>query len=505
MATATTDTAYTQLRQHAQELALLNSSAALLGWDERTKLPKKAGAYRAEQLTYLAGLSHQKATDPRVGEWLDELADGPLAADPHSDSGATIHQLRWSYDRQRRLPESLVKELARTSVLGQQAWAEAREKDDFTSFAPLLEKTFELKRQQAEALGYDECPYDALLEDYEPYAKTSQVAGVLEGLRVELVTLLESIIGGGRAPDRELLTRSYCVDAQKSFGRKIAAAIGFDFDAGRLDITDHPFCSGMGPHDCRITTRYDEHFFSSALFGTMHEAGHGMYEQGLLAEEYGLPLGTAVSLGIHESQSRMWENLVGRSRSFWQHFYPAAQSAFSQTLSDVSLDDFFFAINDVQPSLIRVEADEATYNLHVLVRFELEQAVINDGLAVADLADAWNEKYEKYLGITPPNNADGVLQDIHWSAGLVGYFATYSLGNLYASQFYEKADADLGGLDEQFARGEFAPLLDWLAKNIHQQGQRYPAAKLVEQVTGQPLSHAPLMRHLSGKYGGLFL
>ncbi|MCG8585487.1 MAG: carboxypeptidase M32 [Pirellulales bacterium] len=505
MPTTTAADAYAQLREHAREIALLNSSAALLGWDERTKLPKKAGPYRAEQMTYLAGLEHQKATDPRIGEWLDAVADDPLADDPHSDSGATIRQLRWSYDRQRRLPEELVKELARTSVLGQQAWAEAREKDDFESFAPLLEKTFQLKRQQAEALGYDECPYDALLEDYEPYAKTSEVVAVLEGLRSELVPLIESIIASGKTPNRELLTRRYPVDAQETFGRKIAAAIGFDFDAGRLDITDHPFCSGMGPHDCRITTRYDEHFFSSALFGTVHEAGHGMYEQGLREDEYGLPLGTAVSLGIHESQSRMWENLVGRSRSFWNRYYGDAQAAFPEALAEVTEDEFFFAVNDVQPSLIRVEADEATYNLHILVRFELEQALINDDLAVADLPGAWNEKYQQYLGITPPNDAEGVLQDIHWSAGLVGYFATYSLGNLYASQFFEKADAELGGLDEQFARGEFGPLLNWLRKNVHQPGQRYPAAKLVEVVTGEPLSHAPLMRHLSSKYGGLFL
>ena len=488
-----------------RETALLESSAHLLGWDERTKLPKKGAPYRAEQLTYLAGLIHQRQTDPRVGEWLDELADSPLAEDPHSDTGATIRQLRWSYDRNRRLPEKLVKELARTSVHGQQTWAEARENDDFDSFAPLLEKTIALKREQADALGYEECRYDALLEDYEPYAKTSEVARALEGLRQELVPLVESIIEGGRAPDRGLLTRSYPIDAQREFGLQVAAAIGFDFDAGRLDVTDHPFCSGVAPNDCRITTRYDEKFFSSALFGTIHEAGHGMYEQGLNVEEYGLPLGTSVSLGIHESQSRMWENLVGRSRTFWNHFYADAQKHFPETLGDVALDDFFFAINDVQPSLIRVEADEATYNLHILIRFELEQAFINDDLAVGDLPDAWNEKYENYLGITPPNHADGVLQDIHWSAGLVGYFATYSLGNLYASQFFEKADAELSGLEEQFDHGEFKPLLNWLNTNIHQQGQRYPAARLVECVTGEPLSHEPLMRHLRGKYGALFL
>ena len=269
-------------------------------------------------------------------------------------------------------------------------------------------------------------------------------------------------------------------------------------------MTHHPFCSGLGPHDCRITTRYDEHFFPSAFFGILHEAGHGIYDQGLRSEQYGLPPGSYVSLGIHESQSRMWENEVGRSLSFWKHFFPKAQAAFPDSLGDVSLEAFYFAINNVCPSLIRVEADEATYNLHIIIRFELEQALINDELPIADLPSAWKEKYQQYLGIQPPNDADGVLQDIHWSAALIGYFATYSLGNLYAAQFYQKADLELGGLDDSFERGEFDVLRNWLQKNIHQPGQCYCAKELVEKVTSQPLTHAPFIAQLRGKLGPLY-
>jgi len=269
-------------------------------------------------------------------------------------------------------------------------------------------------------------------------------------------------------------------------------------------VTDHPFCSDVGPRDLRLTTRYDEHCLPGALFSTLHEAGHGLYEQGLPHERFGLPTGQATSLGIHESQSRMWENLVGRSRAFWQHFYPAAQATFPDALADVPLDDFYFAINDVRPSLIRTEADEVTYNLHVLVRFELEQALLTDDLRVADLPAAWNEKYRAYLGIAPPNDADGVLQDVHWSSGAFGYFPTYSLGNLYAAQFFEQATRDLGDLGQRFARGEFRPLLDWLRKNIHARGRRYSAAELVRRTTGQPLAHEALIRHLRGKFAPLY-
>jgi carboxypeptidase Taq len=312
------------------------------------------------------------------------------------------------------------------------------------------------------------------------------------------------IAASRRRPQLEVLQGRFPIDRQESFGRQVSAAIGFDFRQGRLDVTDHPFCSDVGPRDVRLTTRYDENFLPGALFSTMHEVGHGLYEQGLPAERFGLPTGQATSLGIHESQSRMWENLVGRSRAFWEHFYPTARSTFPDALGPLPLDEFYFAINDVRPSLIRTESDEVTYNLHILIRFELEQALLADDLHVADLPTAWNEKYQQYLGITPPSDADGVLQDVHWSSGAFGYFPTYTLGNLYAAQFFEQANQDLGDLHSSFRDGEFRPLLDWLRANIHAHGRRYSAAQLVERVTGRPLSHDALMRHLRGKFAPLY-
>jgi carboxypeptidase Taq len=497
-------TAFDELSSLSREAALIESVEAMLGWDERTYMPLAAGEYRAEQMTFLTGLAHQKRTDKRLGHLLSQLAESDLAKDPHSDSGATIRELKRQYDKRVKLPQSLVEELTRASVLGQQAWVKARQDNDFTQFAPHVEKLYHLKRQQAECLGYASQPYDALLDDFEPDAKTAQVAKVLEELRGELVPLVQAIMQSGRTAPTEILQRNYPAAAQEAFGKAAAAAIGFDFQRGRLDVTHHPFCSEMGPHDCRITTRYDERFFNSAFFGILHEAGHGIYDQGLRPEQFGLPPGTYVSLGVHESQSRMWENLVGRSRAFWQHFFPQLRAAFPGAVGDVELDEFFWAINQVAPSLIRVEADEATYNLHIIIRFELEQALLSKDLAVGDLPGAWREKYEKYLGVTPSTDADGCLQDIHWSAALIGYFPTYSLGNLYAAQFFEQADRDLGGLAALFARGEFDPLKSWLNEMIHHRGQCYSAAELIQLVTGEPLSHQPLIRHLHGKLAPLY-
>jgi carboxypeptidase Taq len=495
---------FNELCTLAREAALLESIEALLGWDERTYMPLAAGSYRAEQMTYITGEVHKKRTSPRLGELLEQLAGSDLAKDPHSDTGTTIRQLRRDYQKRVKLPQRLVEELTRESVLGQQAWVKAREANDFASFAPNVEKLYSLVREKAQALGYDKHLYDALLDEFEPDAKTADVARVLAELREELVPLVQAISDSGRNPPVEILKREYPKASQESFGRAAATAIGFDFEAGRLDVTHHPFCSGMGPHDCRITTRYDERFFPSAFFGTLHESGHAIYDQGLRSDQYGLPQGSYVSLGIHESQSRMWENSVGRGRAFWQHFFPKLQAAFPSAVGEVSLDDWFFAINSVQPSLIRVEADEATYNLHIIVRFELEQALLTGDLKIADLPGAWREKYKQYLGIEPPNDANGVLQDVHWSAALIGYFPTYSLGNLYCAQLFEKADEQLGGLNEQFARGEFTQLKEWLQKNIHQRGQNYSATELVQLVTGKPLSHEPLMRHLRGKLEPLY-
>jgi carboxypeptidase Taq len=495
---------YVRLCDHFREVALLTSTQSLLGWDERTKMPPGGGQYRAEQISYLAGQIHRRQTAPEVGEWLGELAGSPLAADLHSVTGADIVNLRRDYDRKTKLPQKLVEELARLSVLGQQVWAESRRKNDYAAFRPLLARTIELKRQEAAAIGYADVAYDALLDEYEPGETTANLARVLAGLREQLVPLVAQIAASSRRPNLDIVRRRCPIDRQDAFGQRVAAAIGFDFRRGRLDVTDHPFCSEVGPGDVRLTTRYDEYCLPGAFFSTLHEAGHGLYEQGLPHERFGLPTGQATSLGIHESQSRMWENLVGRSRDFWEHFYPDAQAAFPDALAGVPLDGFYFAINDVRPSLIRTESDEVTYNLHILIRFELEQLLLSDELRVDDLPAAWNDKYRAYLGITPPNDADGVLQDVHWSSGAFGYFPTYSLGNLYAAQFFERAEQDLGDLGAMFAKGDFSPLLDWLRANIHAHGRKFSAAELVQRTTGRSLGHDALMRHLRRKFGPLY-
>ncbi len=502
--TDTNQATYDKLCAQAREVALLTSTQSLLGWDERTKLPPAGGDYRAQQMSYLAGVIHKKQTAPEVGEWLAELADSPLAADPHSEAGAEIVNLRRDYDRKTKLPQALVEEIAKLSVLGQQLWAEARKANDFPRFRPLLGRMVELKRQEAAAIGYDKEPYDALLDEYEPGAKTVDVGRALAGLREQLVPLVAEIAASSRRPKLDVLKGRFPIDLQEKFGRHAIETIGFNFKSGRLDVTDHPFCGGAGPHDVRLTTRYDADFLPGALFSTLHEAGHGIYEQGLPHDRYGLPTGEAVSLGIHESQSRMWENFVGRSRPFWEHFYPQAQATFRDVLGNVPLGDFYFSINDVRPSLIRTESDEVTYNLHILIRFELELALVNDQLKVADLPAAWNAKYRECLGIESPTDSDGVLQDVHWSGGAIGYFPTYSLGNLYAAQLFEAATRDLGDLYAMFRRGEFRPLRDWLRKHIHTQGRRYPAADLARRVTGVPLSHDALLRHLRGKFSPLY-
>jgi carboxypeptidase Taq len=490
--------------RHASQTAMLATIGSLLEWDERTKMPEAAGPYRAEQTALISGLVHQRWTDPQLLAELTELAEGPLAADPAGDAAVTIRWLKRHVEKQVKLPRRLVEELVRTSVLGQQAWEQARRQKDFKLFQPLLEKTVALKREQAAALGYPQVPYDALLDDFEPEERTAEVGRVLAGLRAQLVPLVAAIRAAPRRPNPALLKREFPAAAQETLGLEAARAIGFDFHRGRLDVTTHPFCTTLGPHDCRITTRYDEHLLSAAFFGILHEAGHGLYEQGLPPESFGLPPGEAVSLGIHESQSRLWENFVGRSRAFWEFFFPAAQRHFPAALGDVPLADFYFAVNDVRPSLVRIEADEATYNLHILIRFELEQALLEDRLRVGDLPAAWNQRYQQDLGVRPGDDVEGVLQDVHWSAGLVGYFPTYTLGNLYAAAFFAAADAQLGGLASQFAQGRFQPLREWLRENIHRHGRRYTAAELVERVTGRPLSPEPLMAHLRAKFSPLY-
>jgi carboxypeptidase Taq len=495
---------YQDLIGRFKEHSLLRSCASLLGWDERTYMPHNGSAHRAEQMALLARLTHEQLTDPEIGRLLSDVEQSTVVRDAASVPAANVREIRRLYDRAVKLPKALVEEIARVTTRAQQIWQEARANNDFARFEPWLDRVVALKREEACCITGSGVLYDALLDEFEPGATAHDIARTFAALREELTPLVEAIGASRRRPRREVLEREFPTDAQETFGQLAAAAIGFDFQSGRLDVTTHPFCTGIGPGDCRITTRYNPRHFNDAFFGILHEAGHGIYDQGLDPEHFGTPAGSAVSLGIHESQSRMWENQVGRSRQFWEHFFPKAKERFPGALADVSLDDFELAINEVRPSYIRVEADEVTYNLHVIMRFELEQALISGELQAKDVPTAWNEKFKRTLGLAPPDDAKGCLQDVHWSFGGIGYFPTYTLGNMYAAQLMEQARRDLTDLDASFRRGEFGTLKAWLNEKIHRPGQRYRASELCQRVTGKPLSHQPLLTYLRTKYGRLY-
>lgn len=498
--------AYVELIRRSKELGVLNSCAAVLGWDQQTYMPRNGASLRGEQMALLAALAHQKFTDPKVGELLAAVEGSELVRDPVTDAAANVRELRRSYDRATKLPQSLVEELARVTTEAQQAWEQAKKANDFPTFRPWLEKVVALKRQEADAVGYTGHRYNALIEEYEPGTTVAELLTLFADLTRDLAPLVRAIAESPKTPDRSLLQREFPIERQKVFAEAAAVAFGFDFRAGRLDTTTHPFCSGFGPGDCRITTRYNPRFFSEAFFGVLHETGHALYEQNLPAEHFGTPIGSACSFGIHESQSRLWENQVGRSRPFWEHFFPRLKQTFPGTLADVSLEAFFFAINDVRPSLIRVEADEATYNLHIALRFELELALLSGDLTVVDLPGAWNERFKALLGLDVPDNARGCLQDIHWSFGGIGYFPTYTLGNLYAAQLMAAARRDLGDAElfGDFRRGEFGRLKDWLMQRIHKHGQRFRAGELCRRATGTLLSPQPFLTYLTEKFGSLY-
>jgi carboxypeptidase Taq len=492
--------AYDELIRRTREAALLDSCHELLGWDELTYMPRAGVAHRGNQMALLAGLVHEQSTHPRIAELLAEVEGSELVRDPLSAEAVNVREIRRSYERSTRIPRTLVEELARTASLAQQEWEIARAESDFARFRPWLEKFVALKRSEAELLGYAEVPYDALLDEYEPHTRTADIAHLFDALQKELVPLAQAIVAAQRVPEVGVLQREFPLDRQRVFGEAAAAAIGFDFERGRLDTAVHPFSSAIGPGDCRITTRYCVHNFSDAFFAILHEAGHGLYEQGLDLQHHGTPMGEVGSVGIHESQARLWENTIGRSRAFWRHFFPEARQVFPRALGDVSLDDFYRAANRVQPSLIRVTADEVTYNLHILIRFDLERALIAGDLQAADVPAAWNEAYGRYLGVRPANDAEGCLQDGHWSSGLFGYFPTYTLGNLIAAQLFAQARVDLGDLEEEFACGKFARFLAWLRDRVHRHGHRFSAPRLIEHVTGSALDYRPFVAALRRKY-----
>lgn len=494
-----------RLTTHLQEAALIASSNALLDWDQETQMPSGGLEWRARQQALLARLVHERSSSRERGELISAVEEDRSAmADPVI--AALVREARRDYSKATKLPASLVEELARTSSVAKHEWAEARAGNDFARFSPWLEKLVVLLRAQADCFGFaaDGERWDALADLYEPGCTARYVAGVFDPLRPRLQRLISDIKSSPRAPDSAFNDFLVPIDQQEALSKFVASSIGFDFERGRLDRSTHPFCGGTHCNDVRMTTRYNERCVNDALGSTMHESGHGIYEQGLDYNRIGTPLGESVSLGIHESQSRMWENQVGRSRAFWSWLRGQLPGLIGKGSASFSLDQLYGAANVVEPGFIRVEADEATYNLHVMVRFEIERAVIGGSLDVDGIPSEWNRLYRELLGLDVPDDRRGCLQDIHWSMGAMGYFPTYTLGNLYASQLFEAACEQMPGLVDGFARGEFTSLKGWLNRNIHSHGKRYSPSELVQRVTGKPLSAEPLMRHLEGKLRPLY-
>jgi carboxypeptidase Taq len=500
----TAQQAYTELKSRMKEIAILLSSREVLYWDKETYMPPRGIDHRAEQLAQISRLGHEWFVDPKVGEWIAAVEGSDLVKDPESPEAVNIREWRRTYDRETKLPKEFVEEFSRTTSKATQVWAEARRKSDFKLFEPHLSKIVDLCRKKADYIGYETEPYDALLDEFEPGAKVAEIESAFKELRKELVELIGKIEAAPKKPDIGILKRPWAVARQKIFGEIVAAAQGYDFKAGRLGETVHPFCTGLGPNDTRILTRYYPEDFAEALTGTMHEAGHALYDMGLPKEHWGTPMGESASLGIHESQSRMWENQVGRSREFWVYFFPQLRRIFRDETDGITLDDFYGAMNWVSPSYIRVEADEATYNLHIMLRFELERPILRGEIKTADIPGEWNQRFKDYLGIEVDKDSNGCLQDLHWSDGVIGYFPTYALGNMFAAQFWAQAQQDLPGLFDDFTRGDFSRLLKWLREKIHLEGFRYYGNDLCRKVTGVPVSHRPLMDYLYDKYTTIY-
>ena len=495
-----------QLQEHLAEIKALSEAAAVLEWDQQTYMPPGGAAARAAQITALAGVVHEKATGDKTARLLDAAERQAAGLDSDSDDAAYLRAARRDFDLATKVPTSLVAETARVTTLAHEQWAQARAESDWSRFAPWLAQILDLTRQTADYLGHGGERYDALLDQYEPGMTTAEVRAMFEAIKPDLVALVQAVAAKGpKAVDDSVLHRDFDEDTQRRFGEKVVTTLGYDFRRGRQDRAVHPFCTSFGRDDVRITTRFDKNFLPMAMFGSIHETGHAMYEQGVAERFAGNILADGASLGFHESQSRLWENLVGRSRPFWQRFYPDLQASFPNALGDVEMETFYRAINKVAPSLIRVEADEVTYNLHILLRFEMEQALLSGEISVDDAPAAWNAKMQQYFGLTPPDDTHGILQDVHWSGGSLGYFPTYSVGNLLSVQLYDQANRDLGGeIEAQIAAGEFTPLLGWLRENVHQYGRKYLPKELVQRVVGGPLDPAPYLNYLKTKFGEVY-
>ncbi len=521
------------LKERLGVVADLDAASAVLGWDQETYMPPGAIEARAAQLTTLARLSHETFTGEAIGRLLEAAATELDGAPFDSDEASLVRVATRDWERATKIPADLVARLARATSMGQQAWQGARQASDFGGFESHLQTILELTREKAEALGYGDRIYDPLLAEFEPGISTAEIESLFATLREQLVPIVQALTDGaadkGEIPDRldgsdhddesdpagtsssaapaqiapPPLDQVFDAAAQWDFGVAVVEDFGFDFEHGRQDRSTHPFTTAFSATDVRLTTRIHEDFLPAGLFGTLHECGHGLYEQGIAPQLARTPLADGASLGVHESQSRLWEILVGRSKPFWAHYFPLLRDAFPQALDGIDVDAFYRAINTVRPSLIRVEADEVTYNLHIMLRFELENALLEGRVAVEDLPDAWNDAMERYLGVVPDTDANGVLQDIHWSMGAIGYFPTYTLGILMSSQIFARLRQDLPDLDDQIAAGRFDELLAWLRTSIHRHGRKFTAAELLERVGCGPLSADPWLEYIRGKYGEL--
>ena len=493
------------------EIQRINSSASLLSWDQETYMPAGGGEARAEQISTLQGIAHQKLVSSEIegllAAWINpetgEIRDSPGEA-WDEPSRSLLREVWRDYSRAKKLPSDFVVTLSRECSLAQQVWAEAKENQSFSQFLPNLRTVLSLKREEAAYLGYRDSPYDALLDEYEPGSTIKELRPLFAQIKGRLVPLLKKIQESSVQIDDTMLFHTFDQARQLEFGRMVLIAMGYDFERGRLDLSAHPFTTSFHPTDVRVTTRVHEHDLQSCLFSCIHEGGHGLYDQGLDPRYFGTPLGDSVSLGIHESQSRMWENCVGRSRPFWRFFYPMLQQTFHHQLRSLDGEQFYAAINRVKPSLIRVEADELTYNLHIMLRFEIEQDLIEGKTRPEDLPRIWNQKMEEYLGIVPSNDAEGVLQDVHWSFGAFGYFPTYTIGNLYSVQFYEQAKLEIPHLEDEIAAGQLMVLQRWLGQKIHRWGRMFTPDHLSRRVTGKSLDPEPFLSYVEKKYGELY-
>lgn len=499
-------TPYEQLCAHLRAVATLDSVSRMLEWDQETQMPPKAAAGRAEQSSAVSALAHERRTAPKLGDLLAACeSDASLKSDPAV--AANLREIRRDYDRARKLPTELVAEISETNSKAMEAWKRARAASDFAAFRPWLEKQVALSTRKAECYGAPAGGelYDALLDEFEPGMTARQVEGVFGPLRAALSPFIEAIAGAKKRPDDSIDRVKIPLDKQAAFNKLVAGKVGYDYEAGVLAISTHPFSTNIGPGDVRMTTRYKDEQFLDAVSTTMHESGHSLYELGLPKDEYfGQPRAEAAGLGIHESQSRLWENHVGRSLPFWRWALPEAKRMFAPALDAFTPEHAWQAANVVQPGFIRVESDEATYHLHVMLRFDVERALIRRDMKVEDVPAFWNDRMKRDLGVAVPDDRRGCLQDVHWSMGAIGYFPTYTLGTLYAAQFWQTVRRDLPDLDARMERGEFAPLLDWLRKHVHALGRQYRAPDLCNRITGRELSHEPLMEHLSAKLRPLY-